>query len=172
MFSSIEIRPARNEDADSVAQIYTESILARDSTMDTEVFVAEDITALLDRLTERERLFVLTVDKDIKGWGIVKHYNDRPGYSVACETSVYVYRDSVGRGLGSRLQKRLMDHCRQVGFHHIVTKIWAENKSSIAFHVRHGFTLVGIQHEIGRIDGQWKNIALMECVLPYRNTGR
>jgi len=170
MSSPILIRPAEFEDASAVAQIYTESILARDSTMDTAVFRAEDIVELLNRLTEREQLFVLAVGSDIKGWGIVKSYSNRPGYAVACETSVYLFRDTVGNGLGSRLQRHLLEYCRQVGYHHVVTKIWAENESSIAFHARHGFTLVGIQHEIGRIDGQWKDIALMECVL--RNRGQ
>jgi L-amino acid N-acyltransferase YncA len=164
--SSAPVRSARNSDSQAIADIYNESILARDSTMDTVPMSAEEIEQLLTGLDEREQLFVLESRGLVRGWGIVKKYSDRPGYRVACETSVYVFRSDTGQGFGSRLQRRLMEHCLSVGFHHIVVKIWADNESSIAFHRKFGFKIVGIQHEIGRVDGQWRDIAIMECVLP------
>lgn len=159
------VREATAQDAQSIAEIYSESILARDSTMDTEPASAHSIAALLDSLTDREIVCVVEYLGQVKGWGIVKKYSDRPGYAVACETSVYLYRDQVRRGLGKQVQMHLHNYARSVGYHHIVTKIWADNGSSIAFHEACGFTTVGIQKEIGRVDGIWRDVAIMQCIL-------
>jgi phosphinothricin acetyltransferase len=159
------VRTALAADAGAIADIYTESILMRDSTMDTEPWSEDRARELLTNLSERESVVVLETGDGVIGWGIVKSYSDRPGYRVACETSLYLYRAQTGRGYGSAIQRELHRRCREFGYHHVVAKIWASNASSIAMHRKHGFTLVGIQKEIGRIDGAWRDIALMQCLL-------
>jgi L-amino acid N-acyltransferase YncA len=32
-------------------------------------------------------------------------------------------------------------------------------------HRKNGFELVGIQREIGRVDGVWRDVAIMQCLL-------
>lgn len=159
------VREAGPDDAAAIAAIYTESILARDSTMDTEPWSEARARALLSGLTDREVVVGLETDGQIVGWGIVKTYSDRPGYRVACETSLYVRRDRSGRGYGTAIQRELHRRARQFGYHHIVAKIWADNERSIAMHRKLGFTMVGIQKEIGLVDGERRDIALMQCIL-------
>ena len=113
----------------------------------------------------RECLLVLEDHELVQGWGVVKRYSDRPGYKVACETSIYFDLASTGRGYGSRLQKALIDKVRAFGYHHIVTKIWASNAGSLRFHEAFGFELVGVQKEIGFLDGQWLDVAILQCLL-------
>lgn len=168
MLKSI-VRTARPSDAEAISAIYTESIAARDSTMDLETFSVEAARRLIENLRKRESICVYVHSGEVRGWGIVKLYSDRPGYRSACETSVYVFRDSTGKGIGSQLQRELMNRAIANDFHHIVTKIWAANTSSIAFHEKFGFTLVGIQREIGYVDGQRKDIAVMQCILEADN---
>lgn len=159
------VRRASIDDAGVVSEIYTESILARDSTMDTEPFTLTDAEYLLGNLGPREGVFVVETEEMVRGWGVVKKYSERPGYSVACETSAYLFRSSLRIGLGRSLQMALHKFARSVGYHHIVTKIWADNDSSIAFHEACGFSLVGIQREVGRVDGVFRDVALMQCIL-------
>ncbi len=159
------IRQAEESDTAAIAEIYTESILARDSTMHTDPFSEEHVILLLDSPSTRERILVIETSKGVRGWGIVKKYSDRPGYAVACETSVYLFRNSLRQGLGRLLQMALHGFAESVGYHHIVTKIWADNLSSITFHENCGFTIVGIQHEVGRVDDEWCDIAIMQCLL-------
>lgn len=160
-----EVRSAEADDAHVIAQIYSESILARDSTMDTEPVSDADMLLLLEALSNREAVLVVRTESGLQGWGIVKEYSSRPGYKVACETSVYLFRGSLRQGLGKLLQSRLLDFARSAGYHHVVTKIWADNEASISFHRSCGFTLVGIQNEVGYVDGVWRDIAIMQCVL-------
>jgi phosphinothricin acetyltransferase len=162
---SVRVRRALEVDADVVAEIYTESIRARDSTMDTEPFTRRDVEVLLERLGKRDALFVLDHEDAVRGWGMVKSYSDRPGYRTACETSVYLRRSHLRRGFGRRLQDELHRFAEDAGYHHIVTKIWADNAGSIAFHAACGFSLVGIQREIGLVDGVRRDVAIMQRLL-------
>lgn len=160
------VRTATASDAERIAAIYSESILARDSTMDTEPVTTQAMQEKLRGLGPRETILVVETDEGhVAGWGIVKAYSDRPGYAVACETSVYLERSQTNKGFGSVVQKELHAFCRMVGYHHIVVKIWADNERSIAMHARNGFEMVGVQKEIGRVDDQWRDIAIMQCIL-------
>ena len=121
---------------------------------------------MMQAFHDREVLLVLEEESLLQGWGVVKRYSDRPGYRVACETSIYLRQSSTGRGLGSRLQQALMEKAKEFGYHHIVTKIWASNDGSLRFHERFGFEIIGIQKEVGYMDGQWRDVAIMQCVFP------
>lgn len=159
-------RLARRGDAAAIAEIYNESIRARDATMEMTEKTAADIDAMIVGLNERERLLVIENGDGVQGWGILKKYSDREGYRFACETSVYLRRSVAGKrtGMGTALQAALMDLARELGYHHIVVKIWATNEISIRMHEKFGFEMVGIQREIGFSDGRWQDVAIMQFV--------
>jgi len=159
------VRRASETDAAEIASVYNESILARDSTMDTQPRSEADVRALLRALDPREAVLVLESDSRVEGWGIVKRYSDRPGYRVACETSVYLYRNVLRRGWGRRIQYALFQFAEESGYHHMVAKIWAANRASIAFHEACGFELVGIQKEIGLVGDIRRDVAIMQRLL-------
>lgn len=161
------VREALPSDSVDVADIYNESIRARDSTMELTEKQGTDIEKWLSRLGLSERLIVLEDGGAIQGWGILKRYSDREGYRVACETSVFLRRSHVGRrtGYGSALQAELLELARGLGYHHVVVKIWASNQISIRMHERCGFTVVGTQKEIGCVDGEWRDVTIMQRVL-------
>ncbi len=159
------IRPALKEDASSIAEIYSESILMRDSTMVMDVVSPEDMRQKLAHLDERETVLVAETEGYLAGWGIVKYYSDRPGYRLACETSLFVRRSLTGKGIGSAIQERLMKSARNSGFHHVLVRIWTQNGHSIAMHEKFGFTTVGVQKEIGHVDGNWIDVTVMQCLL-------
>lgn len=159
-----EIRDATLADASAVADIYNESIRARDSTMQIEEVDRDEVEAWIGNQGEREGLLVL-VDDRVVGFGIIKRYSDRAGYRKAAETSVYLRRTHTGQGLGSRLQAALIEKCRQFDYHHLVAKLWADNEPSVALHRKFGYELVGVQREIGRVDGAWKDVAIMQKLL-------
>lgn len=120
---------------------------------------------LVGSFNSRECLLVLSDGNRVQGWGVVKRYSDRPGYSVACETSIYFDQGATGQGLGSKLQKALIDMVRAFSYHHIVVKIWAGNEGSLRFHEGFGFELVGIQKQVGFLDGKWIDVAILQCLL-------
>jgi phosphinothricin acetyltransferase len=147
-----------------MAEIYGQSLAARDSSMEAETSSAVFLAAL-DGQSPRECHLVVEVEGLPRGYGVVKSYSPRVGYRVACETSIYLDRANTGGGLGGLLQKALLERCRQYGYHHVVAKIWASNEGSLRFHQRFGFELVGVQKEIGFLAGEWRDVAILQLIL-------
>ncbi|MEM1179158.1 MAG: N-acetyltransferase family protein [Acidobacteriota bacterium] len=160
------LRAARPEDAVRIAEIYNESVAVGDATMEETPWTAESVSSMMERFSDREGVFML-VDAvgDTLGWGVIKRYSDREGYRFACETAVYLPRESVGRGLGSRIKAGLIDQCRVWGYHHLVAKIFAKNQASIEYNRKFGYELVGVQRQIGYKNGQWQDVAILQLVL-------
>lgn len=167
----LSIRPARDEDCEVLSAIYQESLDAKDSCMELES-TPQKFRDMMEHFHQREVLLVVEDDGVVRGWGTVKRYSDRPGYRVACETSIYFSRSCTGRGYGGRLQKELIERARCFGYHHIVTKIWTSNLGSLRFHERFGFKTVGVQKEIGYLGGAWRDVTILQLILddvpPYR----
>jgi len=159
------VRRATGRDAGRIAEIYSAATAAADSTMDVGPVEAAVVAGWIADLAETETILVVEENGRVLGWGIAKKYSPRPGYARAAETSVYIDRAHVGRGLGSMLQRELIDWCREAGFHHLVAKIWADNGSSLAMHRRFGYETVGVQREIGFVRGIWRDVAILQLIL-------
>jgi len=162
----VQIRSCTKADFLAIAAIYNEAIATGHITFDTRRFEARDIQIWVDKLCDRECLLVAEHHQQILGWGIVKQYSDRPGYRVCCETSIYLTFAQQGQGYGQLLQTALLQKVADLGYHHVVVKIVATNDSSIAFHKRFGFEMVGVQKEIGHVADHWQDVAIMQLILP------
>ena len=162
----LTIRDAMLDDAEVIAEIYNVSIRAGGATMDLAPKTPDDIRNYINGFNEREVYLLLERDDGyVVGWGVIKRFSDSPAYRHCCETSVYLRRDEIRKGYGSRLKRVVIDRCRAYGFHHVVARIWADNTASIEYNKNFGYELVGIQKEIGYVDGRWQDIALMQLVL-------
>lgn len=161
----LDIRDVTFEDAAAITSIYNESVAARDSTMQLEAVDVETVKAVIRTQQSREALLAGENAGLVVGYGRVKRYSDRGGYRHAAETSVYIRRDRTGRGLGTQIQSALIDRCRSYNYHHLVARMWATNERSRALHRSFGYDLVGIQNEIGYVDGEWRDVAVMQKVL-------
>lgn len=168
----LHLRDAMPSDAAVVAEIFNESIAAGGSCMVEELQSVEDIRRQIEGFGPREVIVVLedeapgAGERTILGWGIIKRYSERRGYSWACETAVYLRRDRVGCGHGTRIKKALFHRCIRMGYHHMVAKIFAENKASIEYNLRLGYEMVGIQKEIGFQNGRWQDVVILQKILP------
>ncbi len=167
----LAIRFARAADFGAIAAIYNEAIACGSITMDGRPQTAADVAAMANKMTPRECLLVGEANGRVVGWGIVKRYSDRLGYQVCCETSIYLTFAETGKGYGSALQTAVMQRVRTFGYHHVVAKILAANAGSIRFHQRFGFELVGIQKEIGYINGTWHDVAILQYIVPEGRAG-
>jgi phosphinothricin acetyltransferase len=78
------------------------------------------------------------------------------------EVSVYVAADRRGQRVGSGLLRALVEHAEKGQFWTIQAGIFPENTESVALHTRCGFREVGIRERIGRLDGVWRDVLLME----------
>ncbi len=162
---NLALRDATLDDAAVIAEIYNETIRTGYGTMDAEPKTDADIRAQMEGFTKREAYLLLERDDAVVGWGVIKRYSDRPGYRFCCETSVYLRHAELRKGYGSYIKRAVIERCKAYGYHHLVAKIWASNTASIEYNKNFGYELVGIQKEIGYMNGRWQDIALMQLVL-------
>ena len=156
---------ATSEHLPHIANIYNEHIDRDDTTMDERRYSAEDIQAWIDRFHDRERLYVVSRDNKVIGWGIIKRYSDRAGYRYSAETSVFLTESATKKGIGTRFKSYIIDQCRALNYHHLVAKIFNSNKRCIRYNQALGYTIVGVQKEVGSKNGKWEDVCIMQLIL-------
>jgi L-amino acid N-acyltransferase YncA len=158
------IRAAREPDAEAIADIYNEGIATRLATFETAPREASDVRAWLEA-GERLPVFVAEEAEAVLGWARISAYSDRPVYAGVGEVSVYVAESARGRGIGTALLKELQDTARQRDYWKLVGKLFTANGASAAMVRRCGWREVGMHHKHSRLDGDWRDVLLVERVL-------
>ena len=157
------VRHARETDRDAIAEIYNEGIREGRSTFETEPRTAADIDDWFASPTHP----VLVVERAgaVVGWARVAPYSPRACYSGVVEGSVYVLARERGRRLGTALAAALCEETERAGFHKIVGRLFADNESSRRLVAKHGFREVGLHLRHGRLDGNWRDVLVVELLL-------
>lgn len=164
------IRRATPDDAAAIREIYNHEVEHETSTFD---LVSRTLEVQQEWIRARSGAFAAVVamlDGQVVGFGALSEYRDRAAYSTSVEDSVYVSRSHSRQGIGRAILEFLLNEAIESGFHVVMARIEASGSGSRALHQACGFTLVGIEREIGRKFGRWLNVALMQCVLHERET--
>ncbi len=157
------IRTAAVSDAAALAGIYNQSIGT--ATLDLIKRDADHFIQTLYSLEENETLLVMELSGEVVGYGVLKQYSWKEGYRYTGETSVFFEKNHRGKGLGRLLKKTLIETARELGYRHLVARIMAKNTVSIHYNQKLGYELVGIQKNIGHIDGEWFDVAILQLLL-------
>jgi phosphinothricin acetyltransferase len=151
------IRGLEERDWPAVKAIFEEGIATRAATFETEVPSWEDWDGahLSLRLVAEE-------DGEVVGWAALSPYSARECYRGVAESSVYIAERVRGRGIGRALIERLVRDSEEAGFWTLQAGVFPENEESLALHRRCGFRVVGVRERIGRLDGEWRDVVLLE----------
>ncbi|EMI15960.1 Phosphinothricin N-acetyltransferase [Rhodopirellula maiorica SM1] len=160
---SIRIRHATENDASRVAEIYNHYVDVGGATFDT-VHLSSEMVGQRIKQPRPDGWYVAASADYVLGWASARRYSDRFGYRFCCETAIYIAPDGQGRQIGNQLQQKIDQHCIDCNLHHAVARIIADNQRSLAFHYRHGYEMVGIQKEIGRMNDQWVDVAILQKI--------
>lgn len=159
----VEIEPAAAADAEAIAEIYNGAIGERSATFETRQRPAAEIA---ERIEASRLPFLVARDGDVVvGWGALAPYSDREVYAGVTEASVYVAPAARGRGVGTRLVEALADAARAQSIHKLLGKIFETNAASVRLVERSGFRTVGVHRRHGHLDGEWRDVALVERLL-------
>jgi L-amino acid N-acyltransferase YncA len=150
------VRDLRPGDWPEVAAIYEAAIRGGKATFETEVPSWEAWDAAHTHRLAAE------VDGRAAGWAALGRVSERCCYSGVAEVSVYVAPDAQGRGLGRALLERLIADSERAGVWTLQAGIFPENEASVALHRRCGFRVVGLREKLGKRDGTWRDVLLLE----------
>lgn len=150
-----ELQPA---DWPDVARIFEEGIRTGNATFETTppTWEAWDAGHLADH-----RL-VVTLDGDVVGWAALSAVSDRACYSGVAEHSIYVAERVRGLGFGRQLLAALVAAADAGGIWTLQSGVFPENEASLALHLSLGFRVVGVRERLGRLEGLWRDVVLLE----------
>ncbi len=163
------IRRATAADLDTILAIYNDAVLTSTASWDDEPVTFENRVAWLEHHnTGRNGTFVAEVDGTVVGFAGYGTFRDKAGYSETVEHSVYLAAEARGRGLGTGLLSRLVDHARDHGLHVMIGGLSADNEASLRLHERLGFVEVARMPEVGRKFGRWLDLVMVQLLLDAR----
>lgn len=142
-----------------VLEIYAAGIAEGNATFETAAPTWDEFNAT--RLASH--CFVALDDREVVlGWVAVTPVSARRAYAGVVEHSVYVHPAARGQGVGRALLDALIASTEAAGIWTIQSGVFPENAASLALHRRAGFREVGVRERIGRRDGEWRDVVLLE----------
>ena len=152
------IRELRPQDWPAVAAVYEEGIATKLATFET----AAPAWADWDAAHHAAHRLVADEDGEVVGFAALAPVSSRCVYEGVAEESVYVAERARGRGIGRALLEALVTGSERDGIWTLQAGIFPENRASLALHHACGFRTVGIRERIGRLDGAWRDVVLLE----------
>jgi phosphinothricin acetyltransferase len=151
------IRTLEKRDWPAVRAIFEDGIASRKATFDREAPPWEDWDGahLPLRLVAED-------DGEVLGWAALSPYSHRECYRGVAESRVYVAVRARGRGIGRALMERLLADAEAKGYYSIHAGVFPWNEESLKLHERVGFRVVGVHERLGLLDGEWKDVLVLE----------
>lgn len=162
---NIIIRKATLSDCPVISSINNEHILVGGSSMVLATRSVAYFEKMMNNFTERELIECLEIEGEVVGFGLIKKYSEREGYKTTCETAIYVRPNKMRMGFGTKMKLSLIKRCKELGYHHLVAKIFSSNTASIEYNRKIGYQVVGVQKEVGKIDNKWVDVTIMQLIL-------
>lgn len=157
------VRQAIPDDADAMTRIYNEGIADRLATFETRARTAADVRSWFDGV---HPAVVVELEEVVIAFGATFAYRPRDCYAGIAEASLYVARSARGHGAGRLAMHALIDRAEQAGFWKLVSRIFVENDASRNLCRKMGFREVGIYEKHGKLDGVWRDVVIVERLIP------
>jgi phosphinothricin acetyltransferase len=146
----MKLQAMRPDDWPAERAIYQAGIATGDATFETAApgWEAWDAGHLA------EHRLVARIDGRVVGWTALAPVSDRCAYAGVAEDSIYVAPDGQGRAVVASAERG--------GIWTVQTGIFPENQPSIRLHQACGFRVVGRRERLGRLNGRWRDVLLLE----------
>ena len=145
-----------------LVQIYNEGIEDRVGTFETRPRTVQDIVAWFDG---SHPIVVVEADGEIVAFASTSAYRVRECYAGIAEFSVYVARHARGKGAGAVAMRALIEAVKPAGIWKLVSRIFVENDASRRLMASMGFREVGIYEKHARLDGEWRDVVIVERLI-------
>lgn len=162
----IKIRPYRAEDVQAILDIINYNILNSTALYDYEPRSLENQIAIFDdKLKKGFPIIVATENEVVVGFGYYSEFRFREAYKFTVEHSVYAHPNHIGKGTGKLIMESLIDLAKAQKLHTMIGVIDSENQSSIDFHEKFGFEIVGTIKDSGFKFDRWLHSVFMQKMI-------
>ncbi|MBN2222848.1 MAG: N-acetyltransferase [Vallitaleaceae bacterium] len=160
------IRRMEERDLSEVLKIYNYYVVNSTATFSIEEIDLKEMEYLAFSGLERFPSFVLLEEGEkIVGYSLFNRYKPREAYDKTAEVTIYMDKDSVGKGYG----KEALAHLVEIGilndFHALLAVVCAENEESIALFKKFGFFECAHFREVGEKFGRKLDVIVLEKLM-------
>jgi L-amino acid N-acyltransferase YncA len=118
------------------------------------------------RIESGELILVAEHGGRVTAWASVGPYCDRHDYYAGIgEATLYVERAARRAGAGRALLEALAAAAADRGLHKLTGKVFTTNAPSIELVRACGWREVGVHLRHGRVDGEWRDVLVVELLL-------
>jgi len=156
-------RIATLHDATAIADIYNQGIEDRSATFETHLRSAEEVQAWFNGV---HPILVVENEQGVIAFASTASYRSRECYAGIAECSVYVKRDMRRHGAGRMAAEAIIRATEGAGFWKLVSRVFVDNLASRALLRTLNFREVGIYHKHAKLDGVWRDVVIVERLLP------
>ncbi|HEY2030523.1 MAG TPA: arsinothricin resistance N-acetyltransferase ArsN1 family A [Myxococcales bacterium] len=156
------VREATVDDVPRIAAIYNQGIEDRIATFETRLRSEDDVRGWFDGV---HPICVAEQDGQVVAFAASSAYRARECYAGIAEVSIYVERSARGKGVGHAALRALVVACERRGFWKLVSRVFVENQASRGLVRASGFREVGTYERHARLDGQWRDVVIVEKLI-------
>lgn len=162
----VNIRPARDSDAQAVCAIYDYHVAHGTASFDAAGPSVEEWVAKIAEVSARGWPFLVAeAEGEVLGYAYATQFRPRAAYARTCENSIYIADAARGAGIGTRLLAALVDAARAAGFEQMIAVIGGGEPASVALHGKCGFVHAGRMRNVGFKFGRKLDTVYMQCDL-------
>ncbi|MDR3273269.1 MAG: GNAT family N-acetyltransferase, partial [Flavobacteriaceae bacterium] len=138
------IRNITLDDASAIAEIYNYYIENTVVTFDEDTVNVKDIEQRIKKVQSKNYPYIgYEKNGSLLGYAYLDRWRERSAYDITLETSIYLHRNCIGKGLGSVLYRELIERAKLLPVHSLIGVISLPNEPSRKLHERTGFQLIG-----------------------------
>lgn len=158
----MEVRLVKDSDLSEVLDIYQYYIKHTDVTFEYDV---PQLATFKDQIQDiiREMPFLVAIENNqVVGYVYASKFAKKKAYSWSVETTIYLDKDYLHKGIGKVLYQTLFKILKKMGYCRCYACITYSNPDSTRFHKKFGFKDVGIFHQAGYKFNRWLDVIYME----------
>ncbi len=158
----LRMRMATTADAAAIQAIYAPYVADTVISFETVPPTVEDMAGRIGAILATYPYIVGIRGGRIIGYAYAGRQMERAAYQWNATLSVYLDKEQVGSGCGSRLYRALLSILELQNIRNVYGGVTSPNPRSERLHERFGFSAVGVYHRTGFKFGRWIDVAWYE----------
>lgn len=159
------IRFATPEDAPAICDVYNHFVQHTTITFEERPVPPEEMRQRIVEIVPAMPWLVWVEESRLLGFCYAGKWKGRCAYRYSVESTIYLRRESIRKGIGTQLYRSLLDDLHKKGFHAVIAGIALPNQASVAFHEKLGFRNVARFEQVGRKFNQWIDVGYWQLFL-------
>lgn len=157
-----KIRLATSEDVPRILEIYAYYVENTSISFEYKAPSLEEFKVRYSEISKKYPYLVVEENGVIEGYAYANTFKAREAYNWSVEVSIYLDKESRGKGKGQALYTELEQYLKRQNIINANACVTYPNPGSMAFHKKMGFKEVAHFHECGYKFNEWHDMIWLE----------